>query len=232
MSSSVDLGLEMSIVEISHSPLVRSSYTADPATLGRRPVAGLILVSLISAVVSPGTSAGVIFDPAAIRFAESKTDAGLADNRNTKQHVDSLTLLRQLTGLTWDQVGTLFEVSRRAVHFWANGKTMAAAHYEHLERSLACIKAADKGNAPANRQALFVTDANGVAPFDLLVHKRYSEFVTAMGTSNPQKSTSIRRATVVAKDRLPFAPNILADAIEDTERRIDVPAKRVRVRRA
>ena len=232
MSFSVALGPEMSIVEMSHSPLVRSSYTADPSTLGRRPVAGFILVSLISAVVSPGTSAGIIVDPAAVRFAESKTDAGFAENRDTKQHVGSLTVLRQITGLTWDQVGTLFGVSRRAVHFWVNGKTMAAAHYEHLERSLACIKTADKGNAPANRQALFVTDANGVAPFDLLVHKRYSEFVTSMGPSNSQKSTTIRHATVVARDRLPIESNILADAIEDAERRIDVPAKRVRVRKA
>ncbi|WP_159077449.1 hypothetical protein [Polynucleobacter rarus] len=231
MNSSFDLVPRMNMVENFHSPSVRSSNTAYPTSLSRQPVVGFIFVSLISAAVSPGSSAGIIVDPAAFRFAESKTDAGLAESRNTKKHLHSLAVLRQLTGLTWDQIGKLFGVSRRAVHFWANGKTMTAPHHEHLERSLSSMKAADKGNAPANRQSLFVTDKNGVAPFDLLVQKHYVEFVTAMGTWKPQKSTPIRLATIVSKERLPIEPTILVDAIEEPVQSIDATARRVRVHR-
>src|SRR6185503_7037508 len=32
--------------------------------------------------------------------------------------------IRRLSGMTWEQLANLFEVSRRTVHFWASGKAL------------------------------------------------------------------------------------------------------------
>ena len=212
------------------NPVTGSTYAYDPATLSRRSVVSLVFVSLICSVVSSGTTAGVFVDPTTVRPAQSKTDAGQVDQVEAV-HAAALTELRLLTGLTWDQIASLFEVSRRAVHFWANGKPLAAAHQEHLERSLSCMKAADKGNAPVNRQALFAADTSGVAPFDLLVRKQYPEFVTAMGLHCGQK-TNIRRNVPVELERRPASPHLMAGAIEESAHRDAGPAKRVKVHKA
>ena len=47
--------------------------------------------------------------------------------------------LRRLTGFTWEQLASEFNVSRRAVHFWASGKPMTAQHRATLQ---ALLKAA------------------------------------------------------------------------------------------
>lgn len=220
----------MNFLGMAPIPVTRSTSADDHATLGRRSMVGLVFVSLICSVVSSGTTAGVLVDPTTIRPAQSKTDAGQVDQVEAVQAA-ALTELRLLTGLTWEKVAFLFGVSRRAVHFWANGKPLTAAHQEHLERSLSCIKAADKGNAPMNRQALFAADSNGVAPFDLLVRKQYPEFVTAMGPRSGQK-THIRGNISVELDRRPTNPNLMVSAIEESAHRDAGPARRAKVHKA
>lgn len=219
----------MNLIGTAPNPVARSTYADDPATLGRRSVVSLVFVSLICPVVSSGTTAGVFVDPATFRPAQSKTDAGQVAQVEAV-HAAALTELRLLTGLTWDQIASLFEVSRRAVHFWANGKPLTAAHQEHLERSLSCMKASDKGNAPVNRQALFAVDSSGVAPFDLLVRKQYPEFVTAMGPRSGQK-TSLRRNVPVELERRPVSPNLMTSAIEESAHSDAGPARRVKIRK-
>lgn len=45
---------------------------------------------------------------------------------------DQIRDLHSRSGLTWTQLGSLFGVSRRAVHHWANGGRMNAANAELL----------------------------------------------------------------------------------------------------
>jgi DNA-binding transcriptional regulator YiaG len=45
--------------------------------------------------------------------------------RSTQQAVNEL---RKLSGLTWEQLATLFNVSRRSVHFWASGQSLTSAN--------------------------------------------------------------------------------------------------------
>ena len=44
--------------------------------------------------------------------------------------------LRRLSGLTWEQIATLFNVARRSLHFWASGKPVNAPNEERLRRVL------------------------------------------------------------------------------------------------
>ena len=58
-----------------------------------------------------------------------------ADAENTRQAISEL---RRISGLTWEQLGELFEVSRRSVHFWASGKPLNAANEQRLMRGARC----------------------------------------------------------------------------------------------
>ncbi len=89
--------------------------------------------------------------------------------------------LRRLTGLTWEQLGDLFDVSRRTMHFWASGKEMNAANEERLHRVLALVRMTDRGTAAENRAALLQPAASGVRPFDLLASSQFSEALIGMG---------------------------------------------------
>ena len=56
------------------------------------------------------TISGRNWDPAKIRIEYEIPDARRATSE-----------LRRISGLTWKQLGELFNVSRRNIHFWANG---------------------------------------------------------------------------------------------------------------
>lgn len=110
--------------------------------------------------------------------------------------------LRRLSGLTWEHLSQLFEVSRRSIHFWASGKPMTAAHTRRLMEVLAVVRDADRGDAMSNRVALF-EPTNGVVPFDLLAQQRFAEARMLLGpgpgrrdiakTALDDHATSLRR---------------------------------------
>ena len=72
------------------------------------------------------------------------------------------------SGLTGDQMARLFGVSRRAVHLWASGGRMNAAHHEQLARIIAIIDGLP-GDSPARRRAaLLAPRDDGMSLFDHL----------------------------------------------------------------
>jgi transcriptional regulator with XRE-family HTH domain len=76
--------------------------------------------------------------------------------------------LRDASGLTAEQIARLFGVSRRAVHLWASGGRMNAAHHERLARLLA-ITSELPGHTPEQRRAALLTPGrNGMNLFDRL----------------------------------------------------------------
>lgn len=76
--------------------------------------------------------------------------------------------LREESGLTWDQLGRLFGVSRRAMHLWANGGRMNAAHAEALSAILRVVRElAGSGNIDP-REALLRPGADGRSMYDEL----------------------------------------------------------------
>jgi len=127
--------------------------------------------------------------------------------------------LRRLTGLTWDQLARLFRVARRTLHFWASGKPLNAANEEQLHRTVAAVRAIDRGSASENRTLLF-QERRGLIPFDLLADGRYDEVVAqvGMGPGRAQRRLPPLSAQVQAA-RTPLPPDALADALQDTVHR-------------
>ena len=141
---------------------------------------------------------------------------------------DAIAELRRTSGLTWDQLGRLFGVSRRSVHFWASGKPMNAANEQHLLQVLDVVRRADRGDARSNRAVLFEVSENGT-PFDLLASKRFDEAGALLGRGPGRRRLTLRPLDAkAAAERAPLPPEALIDAMND---RIHRDVGRVRLAR-
>ena len=101
--------------------------SAGGAMLLMRQVREPILASVI--FVGLGTSAAVLPPPEEISHLQrpiDQTNAGTSAAGSLSDR-GAIAELRRLSGLTWDQLARLFNVSRRALHFWASGKPMTPA---------------------------------------------------------------------------------------------------------
>ena len=126
--------------------------------------------------------------------------------------------LRRLSGLTWDQLGQLFKVTRRSVHFWASGKPLNAMNEQRLLQVLEVVRWADRGDARSNRSAMFeVCDDN--TPFDLLAAGKFDTAKNLLGPGPRRRRIELGQLSHAAKaDRRPPPPEELIDAVHDDVR--------------
>jgi DNA-binding transcriptional regulator YiaG len=122
--------------------------------------------------------------------------------------------LRRLSGLTWDQLARLFNVSRRSLHFWASGKSMTASNEEHLQRLLAVIRKIDRGSGSANRTVLLGVLEDGSLPFDMLVVGEYERVASLLAIA-VKRTTPPRASDEARAARAPRPPEELVDALQD-----------------
>ncbi|MCU0692925.1 MAG: hypothetical protein MUF54_16115 [Polyangiaceae bacterium] len=123
--------------------------------------------------------------------------------------------LRRLSGLTWDQLARVFNVSRRALHFWASGKPMAPSNEEHLQRALAVMRRIDRGSASANRTALLGVREDGSIPFDLLAAGDYERILSLLGPDEAQRVSPPKLSEEARAARAPRPPEELVGALQD-----------------
>lgn len=74
--------------------------------------------------------------------------------------------LREISGLTWEQIGRVFEVSRRSVHLWANEGRMNSRNIERLNDFAALVDAAPGSTPNERRTWLLRTAGNESSPLD------------------------------------------------------------------
>lgn len=123
--------------------------------------------------------------------------------------------LRRISGLTWKQIGELFGVSRRSVHFWASGKPLNAHNEQRLMQILDVLRSADRGCARATRAALFEV-RGGKTAFALLTEGRFEDAYTILGAGPGRLKpvlTELSAAEKVAREPLP--PEELVEARSD-----------------
>ena len=123
--------------------------------------------------------------------------------------------LRRLTGLTWDQLARVFNVSRRSLHFWASGKPMAPGNEEHLQRVLAVVRKIDRGLASANRIALLGAREDGSIPFDLLIAGDYERILALLGSGEARRASPTKLSEKARAARAPRPPEELVGALQD-----------------
>lgn len=123
--------------------------------------------------------------------------------------------LRRLSGLTWEQLARLFNVSRRSLHFWASGKPMASTNEEHLHRLILVLRKIDRGSASANRAALLDAREDGSLPFDLLAAGDYERVVSLIGAGHARRISPPALSEESRVARAPRPPEELVGALQD-----------------
>jgi hypothetical protein len=123
--------------------------------------------------------------------------------------------LRRLSGLGWDQVAGLFDVTRRTLHYWASGSVMSPRHEERLHRLLAIVRRIDRGSAAANRAALLTAGPDGDHPVDLLKRGEYERVAASLGSARYQRSVPPKASAEARAARRPRPPEELVDAKQD-----------------
>jgi transcriptional regulator with XRE-family HTH domain len=80
---------------------------------------------------------------------------------------DAVLEIRRRSGLTLEQLASLFRVDRRSVHLWASGRPLSARNAERLNRILDVLRRADRGAPSATKTWLHTPTSQGI-PLDLL----------------------------------------------------------------
>lgn len=79
---------------------------------------------------------------------------------------DEVLWVKEHSGLTWDQLGKVFGVSRRAVHLWANGGRMNESNSRTLRDFAAEVRRLLQDAPDSTRAALLARTAEGASTVD------------------------------------------------------------------
>ena len=98
--------------------------TSAAGAMLKRQVREPVLVGFM--IAGLGTSTLCAFSPDVLLHSQrtDQTSAGVSVSSIAPSGA-AIGELRRLSGLTWDQLARLFNLSRRSLHFWASGKPMA-----------------------------------------------------------------------------------------------------------
>jgi hypothetical protein len=199
-----------------HTSAAGPMFWAGPAVR-----AGVIGVLLITSGISEQATGSTYRD----YFPYERTAAGPSgqlDFAPAQTTAAAVLEIRRRSGLTWEELSDLFDVSRRSVHHWASGKIVSAKHQRNIRQMLTAIRHLDRGNVAGTRVMLLTTDSYGVSPLDLLKTGFYEE---AMARVEPRTFAEQRRLPLsqAAQDaRRPPAPGLLLGADQEP---IDIPSK-------
>jgi DNA-binding transcriptional regulator YiaG len=134
--------------------------------------------------------------------------------KSTQQAVNEL---RKLSGLTWDQLAILFDVSRRSVHFWASGQPLTSANEEKLNRILDVLEHISRGSASRNRSLLMSIADDGKSYLDLITAGEYDRVKHLLGAGNAPKKPKLGQLSQAAEmARMPPNPVDLVDILQDS----------------
>ena len=148
---------------------------------------------------------------------------GQIDHVPAESTSESIMEIRRRSGLTWEELGDLFGVNRRSLHYWANGKTVSASHDRTIRRMLAAVRHLDRGNQERTRTVLLTVDENlDVSRFDLLRRGQFDEAVGSIESVPQLEHQRIPLASTAWNERRPQVPVKLLEAEQG---RPDIPAK-------
>jgi DNA-binding transcriptional regulator YiaG len=134
--------------------------------------------------------------------------------KSTQQAVNEL---RKLSGLTWEQLATLFDVSRRSVHFWASGEALSSANEEKLNRTLDAVEYVSRGSASSNRRLLMGIADDGKSYLELLGAGEFDRVKHLLGAGNAIAKPKLGQLSPVAEmSQVSPNPADLVGALQDS----------------
>jgi DNA-binding transcriptional regulator YiaG len=140
--------------------------------------------------------------------------------KTTQQTVNEL---RKISGLTWEQLAQLFDVSRRSIHFWASGQQLSSKNEAKLNRILDTVQYISRGSASLNRSLLMEIASNGKSHLELLKTGEYDQVRNSIsqdgrfanGAGNIPRNPQTAQPTKEKSSTIPN-PGDLVDALQDS----------------
>jgi DNA-binding transcriptional regulator YiaG len=176
----------------------------------------IIFTRILTAPRSTTTSKEILDQNLTAASEMTTSGIAIASTSSPEATQKALSELRRLSGLTWEQLAKLFNVSRRSLHFWASGQPLSRFNEEHLNRLLGTIRYVDRGSASLNRSLLLRPDVNGNPLFDLLVAGKYEEFKRIVGSNNAPRRPLLGALSEDAHTAyMPQNPADLVDALQE-----------------
>jgi DNA-binding transcriptional regulator YiaG len=155
----------------------------EPSIFGSLP-AGKFAASAILVLATVGTTSGVPLTVPTVQAARPFTE-GQALTTNPALPVSEAELVKWIkdqSGLTWDQIARAFDVSRRAVHLWANGGRVSAGNAEAIQSFTALVRGTNAATPEEARSLLLSVGSDGMSPLDRFRRYQYEASVTVTGT--------------------------------------------------
>ena len=214
----------MNLESLPRASAVNDGTTSSSGRAGIRDRASLSVIMVSGALSIAGTSsaepttiwgAPYIHESDTTASGPSRDAVATQVENETEATRQAVSELRRISGLTWKQLAGLFGVSRRSVHFWANGKPLNATNHQRLMRVLDVVRGADRGTARSTRAALL--DARkGTTAFELLADQRFREARAALGRGRTRLVPVLTQLSAAAQTaRKPLPPDELYDAKSD-----------------
>ena len=162
--------------------------------------------------------------------AESTTSGTveMIDQLSSQTTAEAVLEIRRRSGLTWEKMSELFNVSRRSIHNWANGENTSQQHERRIRSTLAVVRHLDQGNQAATRARLLTTDASRRSPIDLLSVGRFDEVMAYSAGPSVLESHRSPIAPEARDARRPPAPPLLLEAEHE---RPDLGGSKARIAR-
>lgn len=218
------MSLESGAFEQAISPAEQDSVNG----LIRQPPHHLVVIEPSPTFEDPGTSSatpGRVWEEPFVREPESTGSGFGQEPAEHEPQVNpgpaevtrrAIAELRRISGLTWEQLGQLFDVSRRSVHFWASGKPLNAANEARVLRVLDIVRQADRGDGRRTRAALFQGE-EGNTPFDLLAAQRFEKAraLVGSGPGRPPQPAKTKLADQEIRARKPPSPATRVDVEQE-----------------
>ena len=208
---------------------IRDMPTSAGGSMRRSSLAVTIAAMLVSTTPSESATASTY---ETLRLVERTTAGPTGQIRHVpaESTAEAILEIRRRSGLTWEELGDLFDVSRRSVHHWASGKPASARHDRVIRRILAGVRHLDRGSqASARARLLAVNEATGLSTFDLLKDGRFDEATARLGVVSAPENRRIPLSRRAQDARRPRTP---ASLLEAEQERPDMPAKARTVRAA
>lgn len=140
--------------------------------------------------------------------------------------------IRQLSGLTWEQLAQVCGTSRRTLHLWASGRRMHTSNEERLLRILGILQHIDGGSSDQNRRRLLEVRDDGSRIVDLIARGLLDEAAEAVDLMPDLPPTATEPAPrPLQAGRRPPSPVDLLDAMHDPVHREPAQPKKPRFRR-
>lgn len=198
-------------------PMAKDQTYAMPPTFLSAQNAMNVIVVAAALAVSPTNAAASTADPTLDlrRLAGRWTNSGdvVDEVPADRAFADAVLEIRRRSGLTWEQLASVFGVDRRSVHLWASGRPMSAPNAERLNRVLAVLRRADRGTLSATRAWLHSPSSRGLLPLDLLRDGRFDE-ISMPGAAGPVLRPA-PLSDLARASRAPMPPEDLIAARQD-----------------